>query len=74
LDNRDNNELVTVMEISAGDQGLLAVAKSLLEMNKIAYYAKNEMLMGRWCPPVELQVSRIHAEKAYDLLKGLVEN
>jgi len=70
LDSQHNNDLVTVMEIV--DEGLLAVAKSLLEANNIAYYAKYDMLIGGYCPPVELQVSRAHAEIAYDLLKNLV--
>ncbi|MDD5361437.1 MAG: DUF2007 domain-containing protein [Ignavibacteria bacterium] len=84
MENLDKEKLITVFK--SGHEGLIALAKSVLDEAGIEYLIKNEGvqdLMGigvfgtGFNPitgPVQIQVLPSNEEYAKDLLKNMVEN
>jgi hypothetical protein len=84
MENLDKEKLITVFK--SGHEGLIALAKSVLDEAGIEYLVKNEGvqdLMGigvfgtGFNPitgPVQIQVLPSNEEYAKDLLKNMVEN
>lgn len=80
------NHEAPVTVLRSGDAALLAVAKSLLEAEKIEYYAKGEGVQdlfawGRFgtgfspiAGPIELQVRAVDADRALEILADLASD
>lgn len=79
LMNQETDELVTVMQTL--DQGILAMAESLLRGADIRYLVRNhisrhvtEGLLTGTIAPYQIQVCSHDADTAVELLKGLFDN
>ena len=70
MSNQPNDRPVTIL--TAGNPGLLAVVKSVLDDAGIPYVTRGEGFQNLYAAgAVEVQVSSVHAERARKLLSGL---